>query len=259
MSFRRLIALAALPLVLAGCSAPSFEVTPRILNLDLDGSFRAGSGASNSSSSWDRLGLDDEPTDFSPRLDLYAGAMQLTFDAAQGRYSGNGALDGQIDLDGVTIPASASVDSDLDFGIYRLTSTFDLLPSERGQLGIGVGLAAVDVKASIVDTLTTNSANTDELVPVPYAALRAGVDFGDLEVQGLLGVLSLDVGDNEATYVDADVYARYFLLGGEDHVRAAIVLGYRSIDLDVSYDDGDDRVDFDVQVSGPYLGVTVVF
>ena len=41
--------------------------------------------------------------------------------------------------------------------------------------------------------------------------------------------------------------------------RVALSAGYRLIDLDVEYDDGADPVDFQLELSGLYLGLTLAF
>lgn len=250
-------ALCVPALLLGACQAPSIDLTPRLMHLDLDGDFAASSSAISASTTWSELGLDDASTVFSPRADLHVGPFDLTFDYAAADYSGQGTAGAQLELDGVTIAAGTAVQSDFDLAVWRLTGTYDFFPTEVANVGLGLGLAALDIESSVVNILTSDRIATDEVVPLPYLALRGGMEWGDLEAQGLLGILSLDVGDVEASYLDLDLFLRYRLLGGEDHLRVSLVLGYRYSDLDAEYDDGSDRVAIETRVSGPYFGGTI--
>jgi hypothetical protein len=248
-----------LALAAAGCQAPSLDVTPRFVKLDLEGDLAASSGALSGASNWDRLGLDDEPTSFAPRADLHAGPLDLTLDYAAASFSGTGTTDSQLELDGVTIPLGATVESELDLATLRLTSTWDVVPGDLVTLGLGFGIAAIDSRARIEDTLTNNVVDSDEIVPLPYGALRLGFDFGPLELEGLGSVLAIDVGDAEASYIDVDALARWRVLGGDDRISLSIAAGYRFADIEIEYDDGTDTVAIDAQISGPWVGATVTF
>jgi hypothetical protein len=251
--------LIAAALLLGGCQAPSVDLMPRLMRLDLDGDFAASSSAISAATTWDELGLDDASTVFSPRADLHMGPFDVTLDYAAADFSGQGTTGAQLELDGITIAAGTAVESDFDLAVWRLTSTYDFFPTEVATVGLGVGLAALDIESSVVNISNSDRITTDEVVPLPYLALRGGMEWGNLEAQGLLGLLSLDVGDAEASYVDLDLFLRYRLLGGEDHMRVSLVLGYRYADLDAEYDDGSDRVAIETRISGPYFGGSVTF
>lgn len=242
-----------------GCSAPSFDVTPRVMWLDLEGELGAATGGVTGTTSWDRLGLDEEPTVPAVRGDLHAGALDLTIDAMAVSFEGTGQTDAQLELDGVTIPAATAVDSELDLAALRITSTWDLVPSELITIGIGVGLAVVDVSSRIENIGNGETIDSDEVVPLPYGAVRIGLDLGALEFEGLGSVLAVDIGDSEASYFDVDALARWRILGGADRVNLSLAAGYRFSDIEIEYDDGSETVRIDAQLSGPWIGATITF
>ncbi len=244
---------------MCGCSAPSLDVTPRVMWLDLEGELGASTGAISGTTSWDRIGLDEEPTAPAIRGDLHAGPLDLTVDAMAVGFEGTGETDAQLDLDGVTIPIATTVDSELDLAALRLTSTWDLVPGELVTIGVGVGLAVVDVSARIENTGNGDTIESDEIVPLPYGAVRIGLDLGALEFEGLGSILAVDVGDSEASYLDVDALARWRILGGEDRVNLSIAAGYRFSDIEIEYDDGSETVRIDAQLSGPWVGATITF
>ncbi|MHC4263715.1 MAG: porin family protein [Planctomycetota bacterium] len=246
----------------AGCSAPSLRITPRVAFVDLDGTFAATAGAVNSGSSIEDLGLDDTETEFIPRADFEFGPFQWTVDYGTLGFSGSGIADNQITIGGVTVPASGAVDSEIDLALYRSTFTWDLVPSDTVDLGLGFGLGAAEVSATITDRQVGSptegqSATTEELIPLPYAAASATFTFGDFGVEGLLGLFSIDVEDVEVQYFDLDLnaYWQFVDVGGAGF---RLTGGWRLIDVQAQYDDADDFVDADLEFSGPYAGITVV-
>jgi hypothetical protein len=227
--------------------------------LDLEGEIGASTGSISGTTSWDAIGLDEEPTVPAVRGDLHAGPLDLTVDALAVGFEGTGETEAQLELDGVTIPVATTVDSELDLAALRLTSTWDLVPSELVTIGVGVGLAVVDVSARIENTGNGETIDSDEIVPLPYGAVRIGLDLGALEFEGLGSVLAVDVGDSEASYLDVDALARWRILGGEDRVNLSLAAGYRFSDIEIEYDDGSETVRIDAQLSGPWVGATITF
>jgi hypothetical protein len=49
------------------------------------------------------------------------------------------------------------------------------------------------------------------------------------------------------------------VLGSGDHATGHLVLGYRHVALDVDYDDSGDAVELDLEFTGPYLGLRILF
>ncbi len=90
-------------------------------------------------------------------------------------------------------------------------------------------------------------------------AARAGIELGDFEIAGLLSGTKIDYSDLETTYYDLDLFARWRFIGGSDRARGSVLVGYRYMDVDFDYDDGDDRVEGDLVLDGPYVGLLLSF
>ncbi len=254
MSLRRL--LLVLPFAaLVGCNAPSASITPRVIELGLSGDLAATTGGNSGSSSIEALGLDQDLRRFNPRADLVVGPMRLTAEGFQGEYRGQGTLEADFVLDGITLTAGSDVASRLDLGFLRAVSTFDLPIPGPVDVGLGLGVTLFDVDLELESELSR--VTSDELVPVPYLAGRVGADFGRVGAELLVGYLEISAGDVRAKYLDADALLRVRLFG--QGVRGYLVGGYRWILLDLAYDDGDERVSVDVRLTGPFLGLTIAF
>lgn len=241
----------------AGCSAPSLRLTPRVGFVDLGGDFAASPSTDVSgSSSVEALGLDDTETEFIPRADFEFGPFLWTVDYGNLSFSGQGTAEATIDFGGINVAAGQDVESDIDLTLYRSTFTWDVIPTDTFDLGLGFGIGGAEVSATVADTLG-NSATTDEIIPLPYAAASTTVEIGDFGVEGLAGVFAIEVDDVDVFYLDLDVNAYYQFL---DMAGAGtrIVAGWRYIDVDAAYDDGDEQIDADLNFSGPYVGLTVV-
>ncbi len=250
------LALAALA---ASCGAPSASFTPRIMNYEVSGDLLVSEGAATTSSDVERLGMSEDDGSFAPKAELNWGGFQLALAHADTEHSGTGVADADLELDGITISGSDTVFTDFKMAKTDVLLTWDVLPSETVDVGLGFGAALLDLDASI-ESLTVPGAEiaTDEQVPVPMLAGRVGVEIGDLELQGLISGLSVDVDGNTATVIDLDVGLDYALVDLGGSVVGAITVGYKSFDIDVEYDDGSSgSVDLDLGFSGPYFGITL--
>ena len=257
---RLALGLAAL-LALASCSAPSASFTPRILNYEVSGDLLVSEGAATTSSDVERLGMGDDDGAFAPKAQFEWGGFQIDLAHADTEHSGQGVADANLELDGVTIFKSDTVFTSFEMAKTDLILTWDVVPTETVDLGLGFGLALLDLDASI-ESLTVPGSDiaTDEQVPVPLLAGRAAVEIWDLELEGLVSGLSVDVDGNSATVIDLDVGLNWELVDIGGTAMGAITVGYKSFDIDVEYDDGSSgSVDLDLGFSGPYFGVTLTF
>ncbi len=262
------LALALWGASLTGCSTPHLDITPRVGNLSLSGDFSVVTESGGpppstiaGSNSLEALGLDDSETVFLPRADLDFGPMLLTVDHLDFSASGQGEIDQDIVFDGITFSATDTVTSDIDLQITRGVVTWNLIPTDKVDVGLGFGVGYVALDASIEDS-SNNRAQTNESTPYPFIAGRVGTSIGDLEAEALITWIGVDVDEVDASLLDLDVTARYNLLGAlDDHLSGWIVLGYRWVDLELDYseDEGGDTENYDlnIELSGPYLGLTL--
>jgi len=132
---------------------------------------------------------------------------QLDFTYASYHRDGSGTLSEEIDINGVTYPVGAKVESLFDFDIIRGTYSYALLQDERMRIALGLGVYAVPLEYGLeIETAGGRSSvnGADTTLPLPALALRgefkltrklylnAGLDAMYLELGGFQGSL-LDV------------------------------------------------------------------
>ena len=253
---------------LAGCSTPHVDLTPRVGSLSLSGDFSVVTESAgpppatvSGSNSLRALGLDDEGTVFLPRADVDIGPLLVTIDHLDFSTTGQGTIDQDIVFDGISFSSAEAVSSAFDLQITRGVLTWDVVPTDVVDVGLGFGLGYVALDASIEDA-ANNRARTDESTPYPFLAGRLGTSLGDFEAEALITWIGVDVDDVDASLLDLDINARYNLMGtlGE-HLSGWFVLGYRWVDLELDYSEsqGGDTENYglNIELAGPYLGLTL--
>lgn len=257
---RLLLSLASLACTCA-CSAPSGEVMPRYGPLDIDGEFGVRPlwyGGDFVTSDVGEAGFDEDRGVLGVRGDLDLGVPTLTVSLQGSTHSGVGRLAGALNDGTNYISGENDVASSLDFGLYQGLLTFDAVPSDVVDLGLGLGVTVVDFDGRITDTVTEVTISESQLVPVPVLALDAGARLGDFRAGATLSGVSIDLGGDDVALFDLDLTARYRLLGSGDRLSGSLCLGYRLIGLDVEYEDTEEIL-IDLRFRGPYLGVSLGF
>lgn len=247
---------ALLPLLLVlGCSAPHFALEPVYGRLESAGDIRlTESGQPTASNSLERMGLAGRDEAFGLRADFRWGSPHLTLGTQRGEWSGSGT----VDEFGAITGTDVAVTSRAELGFHRAILTFDVLPGSLLELGLGLGVSAVDVEARVVDPLNSRREEIDEFVPIPVLAARLGLSIWRLDFEALLAGMGIEVSGDEAVYFDLDLAARFALTRGGP-LGAQLSLGYRRIDLDLEYEDDGERGEVDVVVDGLYLGLRLSF
>lgn len=254
---RSFIGLAA-ALLLTACSAPRFDVTPRWGTLDIDGSLGVASGNVTAKADLNAAGLQEDDSVLGARLDFDWGGSHVMVSGQQSEHGGEGTMTATIGTPPDQISAGADVVSEFDLGLYTAAYTFDFVPTDLIEVGLGLGVSYLDVKASFTDVTTGERVDGDEAIPIPVLAARLGTRIwrmdASLQAQGIAAEFEGD----EILYVDLDLMAKLHLLGGEDHIGGHLTAGYRWIDLELEYENDDgDQVDGDATFSGPYIGLTL--
>jgi hypothetical protein len=247
-----------LAVAVSSCGAPSFGITPRLGKLDIDGNIGVESTGVTAKNSVESLGLVEDDSVFGGRVDLDWGGVHVTAAGQSSTHDGDGVLEADLSQGGTTITAGTAVESKLDIGIYSGVVTFDLLPTDNFELGLGLGVAAIDFDVSFTDPNSGDRIATDETVPLPVLALRGAVALGPVDVSVLASGISVAIDGDEATYIDLDAMARVRVLGSGDRFTGWLALGWRQIDLDAEYED-DGEAELDLEFSGPYFGLTFAF
>jgi hypothetical protein len=255
----RIVSLFALLSILsiAACHAPTASVMPRIGQFDVGGDIGIQQGSSVSAqNSVDALGLTKDTSVFSGRADLEFGA-HLTLTAQSSNHDGDGTADVTFSSGGVVINAGDPVRSELDLGLYTAAVTWDLFPGDTVELGLGLGATVFDIDAKFTDKTTSQAVSTQQTLPVPMLEGRAGVNLGPVELSALLGWIDIHYSGDKASFLDVDAMARVRFAGKKGGVAGYVGAGYRFVNADVSYSDGGDSVDANLDFNGPWIGLAL--
>ncbi len=244
------------------CFLPTVSATPRVAFMQLDGDVRlerTDSGVTTAgTATTEQLGLGDDDTVFNPRADVKWGGLQLTVSNLGVGFAGQGTLDSSIELPFGDFVVTGDVESRFELDITSAALTFDVVPTDIVDVGIGVGVAYTDIDAFIQEALTLETIETSETAPVPMVALRAAVDIGRVRLEGLGQALEIEIEGDDVALYDIDLAASVRLLNAAGF-GAYLTGGYRMINAQANYDDDGTQVDLDIELSGPYIGATIMF
>ena len=245
-------------LVCSSCAGASLAVTPRVADLNVSGHVGTSGATSGGSTSLDDLGLGGHETVPGVRVDADVIVAHIIVTGLTTSMSGDGALSSNLSQGGVTIPAGTTVDSKLDFDTLSAYGTFDFLPGDMWELGLGMGLTGLKYDGKFKSTSGPPlSVSFDETFAVPVLVVSSAVGLGPFEISAVLAGMQLNYSGNDLTYSDVDLYAAWRFI--DRAVDVSIGLGWRRLSADAKFDSGGDRVKADLTFDGPYLGVTVGF
>ena len=246
-------------LLLGSCAAPAVDIMPRYGTFDVEGHF----GITNSPTGpvpvadMNVAGFGKDGGYLGLRADLDAGSPVYSFSTQITQHGGSGIVENELTSgDGIILEGSV-VDSDLKLGLHQMAVTFDMVPSDMIDVGLGFGVTVIDLDASMTDGL--EALTTRKTLPMPTLALRGQLDLGDFEATGMISGMDVSLDGDSAFFLDLDLFAQYRLIGGDERVAGALALGYRSTRLALDYDDGGDRIKSDLRFSGPYVALVVSF
>jgi hypothetical protein len=250
----RLSFACVLTALLASC-APQFMIAAQYGPITPTGDIgvTTGGGSGNQQNSLGDLGLDGAADTAALVGDFKWGSPHLTVGLQQSSWSGSGRL-GE-DYGGIT--AGTQVHSDADLGLYRGVCTFDLLPTDLVELGIGFGVSVVDLKAKTKDTGGTIDEKIDQVFPLPLLAARGGFRIWRIDVQAIVAGISGSTGGDNVTYFEGDLNGRFSIFGRPGETNGSIVLGWHRTHFNADYKDGNDDVEADLTFDGPYLGFQI--
>jgi len=249
-------ALALLALT-ASCSAPSVTIVPAAIENSLTGSISGTTGGGVAGSNdLDSIGLGESEIVFTPKVDLNFMSSEISISTSSTSFAGSGTLEAEIEFDGEAVGVGTDVDTEMDVTATSVLWTFNFVNADTAHFGLGLGLSGLDFDLAIQETGNPlNSTTSDEVLPVPLIGLRAGGDLGPVRLEASYATLQVDADGGEIAVNDLDIYAGLDVFGDS----GSVVLGYRSFDVDASYDDGADSVALELGLGGPYLGVRLGF
>ncbi len=237
---------------MTGCA--QLDVQPRYGLADIDGEFGISSTNVTGQADLNQMGLEEEDA-FGARADFKWGLPHFIVSGQGSEHEGDGTLSAEVSQGPITIPVGSNVSSSLDLGLYSGLLLFDLLPTENFELALGAGVSVIDFDLSIVDQGSGDTVQSDEVLLLPVIAANAGLKFGSFELALLVSGFDLSYDNDSGTFIDGDAFARWRFLGGDSHVRASLIAGWRATLLDVDLEESGDSIEGEVELSGPYVGL----
>lgn len=253
----RLAASVLWALLACACQlTPSLVAIPRYGGLDISGDVLVSANSASVGSDVGELGFEDDSSVFQPRLDFAWGPAHVAASAYWAEYEGTGTAESQLDLGGVVISAGEQVESSLELTSANVVATFDLVPTDIIDVGIGLGARYIDFAGNVRSLSSGNSIASAEVIALPVAAARVAVALGPFEVSAVGSGLTGSYSGIDATVLDVDVMGEYTFerfLG----FHGSLVVGYRYITIEVDYTDQGSDVEADLDFSGPYVGLAL--
>ena len=164
--------------------------------------------------------------------------------------------------DQVDVTIGASVASNFNTKYYILQGGYSLVRTDRTNFGVGAGFHVMQLSATISAELTGNGMTTDlgtgasdSTAPLPNVFV-----FGDyalspkLAASASIGWFGLEVDQYDGELVSLSASLEY-----RPWQNFGIGVGYSLVNIDLSIDETDSLVDFEVDASGPRLYFTAGF
>jgi hypothetical protein len=265
--------LAALPVIaLSACQINEAAIGLHYGETTIDGGMQWTTNpplsANNGVNPVESFGLDNGDEDagqFGIMADTRGEFFHYTF---RGSYAGWEGEDGVLQFDFEDIPAGETVDSEFAMAALQNYFTWDVVPPEMIEFGLGFGINAVfvhgDVEHQAVAPIETDTINAP--VFTPMLAGRFGLHAWRFDLEAYGAWMSLDAGDLDMKNVlELDACLKFRFAGRcqmepgstarEVGPSGLLVVGYRASEYDVEYDDDEDFVHLDVEFDGPYAGL----
>jgi hypothetical protein len=198
----------------------------------------------------DDLGMDTESY---PLVDIFAGFgdHHLLFTYYKADYSGSEKLKKDIEFGGTTFPASAKVDSELEYTVMDFAYQWDAIDLENFLAGASLGLIGKVKYLDITSAKLEGGGEKEEMdVSGPIPMLGANLHVGLLAdiIEARFQMTGMGYSGNSVVEFFGDIsYTPFPFLG--------IHAGYRSLALDVDVDD----LDANFTTAGPYGAITIGF
>ncbi len=258
------IVVCATAIPVTGCGLPAGRISARGGPFDLDGSIASTGGGelidTKGSASTDDLGLDDSELTFQPKAELDWGGLNLSLDGFSVGYSGTGIATVGLEIGNLPpIELGAAVKTDLDLSYLTLKATYDLIPTDVIDIGIGLGGGIVDYDLTVDQILGSGRFRTAETLPVVYPMIRVGSLIGPVRIAGYLGAIAVSWDGNRIRYIDGELYAGVRVFGSESRFQGWVSLGYRYLDFNYEYNSENSNIELDATIRGPYLSLEITF
>lgn len=205
----------------------------------------------------DMLGLRNDRFVPSFELIFYQRRFKLTLGYWEALYEGTEQLTTKIDFEGETYNVSDVVESKLRMTSYDLRAQLNLISMSKAELGIVGGVRVFKYYVRITDTTSAFAASDEAYAGSPYIGGAVEFFVQNLFVVGA-NIVAFSYANEKAEfklnpYVDINFYTE-FRIGSHIAARA----GYSNIKLGFEKT-GEDAVDLEYYIKGPYFGVYIAF
>lgn len=171
---------------------------------------------------------------------------RLDFDVFDLSQNAVATLSRDIEWGDTVFPISADVSTGLDLAVYKVAYTYHMLRREKYKLGVTGGLYVADIALELNLLATDDEERGAVTAPLPVLGLRGEYVFSDQwSARASAEWFGLKIEDYEGTLHD-------FLIGIDYRYsnRAAIGLGYNSVQIDVDATEEGLRADLTWEYSG---------
>ena len=198
----------------------------------------------------DDLGLDDSVT--VPQIGArwrFSNKWALNLLYSDFGLSGGETVSSSFNYDGTTYPVNASLKTNLDITLYIATIDYAFWQSDKAEWGVGLGLHAIDLDASIkgsLNNLALTSTGADFLAPLPNLRIFARYAF----TPKLLTSVSAGWLGAEIDKYDGQLLVASASLDYRVSKRWSIGLNYQLTDIDMDVDDGLNVDSYDISLKG---------
>ena len=127
------------------------------------------------------------------------------------------------------------IQTEFDFRIYRADYTYSVYQDEKWDLGLSLGVHAIDAEVSVTANNLGLTASADAIAPLPVAGLEASYAITPRWfLKGRSDFLYVKFSDYEGHLVDAIFSLEYDFLD-----YAGVGIGYNYVDINIEADDDD--------------------
>ncbi|MBK8980443.1 MAG: hypothetical protein IPM29_31460 [Planctomycetes bacterium] len=153
------------------------------------------------------------------------------------------------------IPAGTQVDSELDLRNLKAFYSYDLVDVGPVRLAPGIGIDLFDVNASVRSVGPVSAfEEVDVFAPVPMLFVEGEVELSIVSAEVEVGAMSLDLGDVDGTFLDAEARVVVTPTPFLD-----LFAGYRYLSIDADGRSEGDRFSANLEVQGFFIGGGVRF
>lgn len=156
---------------------------------------------------------------------------------------------------------ATTVRTEFDTDVYRLGFGYSFFKDRETEIGAALGVHVTTFDLSVVGATGAISVQADTVAPLPTIGLYGFHAFSsEWMLLGRADLFALDVGDYSGSMLNINLAAEYQIVE-----QVGVGVGYRYVDLNltsnktIAVTGTDFRGEFDYQLSGPKLYVTVGF